>query len=622
MKHIGVVIICLLLNCSALCSTDSTGQNSEPFDLITEEESASFIEYITDFFSAGIDINRAEKEDFLELPGFDEETAEKIIAYRRSNSGFYSTGELYIIPEIDRDIIRKYYSLFKVDSGQPAWNNINGTISFRQEKRFNDKLPASYLGNAYKQRMKSDLRFGEAITARIITEKDPGELKFADHYTGYVTWKQSGIFRSVTLGSYILRSPAGLLSGSPYYITLGSQSLRFSNDLQVRGFSSSEENKYLLGGAATIALAGVTFTPFYSQNLYDGSFGNGAETFFLLDGGYHRNITERRLQDGLLVKSAGISASMKILPFLGSSVTFYHQDVASTSNRTAGNYGAASFSAQVEHYTMMSELVYNKSRLNYFLHGARKSAGRSPAGIYFRKLHDNSLPVYANPYRESSYQNSETGGGFYFRINPFSVPLDIFTDIFSYKKKGDPLAVSGFRILVTGEKKLTQTSLARAVYSLRSKDRIISGEMTQLNSVAERHSFSVLLQQSITSFLNLKNRLIYNLFRRDVASHSDGYAFISEIRFTKEDYYGFIAGYAGFSGGMIETASYFSERSFLDFGTLKGLTGTGSYIYTSLFAKLPLNFTLSVRAGWENKISYENFADKNISGSLMILYKW
>ncbi|GMU85699.1 MAG: hypothetical protein AMXMBFR48_09410 [Ignavibacteriales bacterium] len=622
MKLTGVVIICLLLSSTVLSSTDTTYQNSEPFDLITEEESASFIEYITDFFSTGIDINQAEKDDFLELPGFDEETAGKIVAYRSSNSRFYSTGELYIIPGINPDIIRKYYSLFKVDSRESSRNNLKGNFSFRQEKRLNQIQPLSYPGDEYKMRMKSELRYGETLTARIITEKDPGELKFADHYTGFLTWKQRGILRSVTLGSYILRSPAGLLSGSPYYITLGSRSLRFTNALQVRGFSSSEENRYLLGGAATIEFDGVTLIPFYSNNLYDGSFGNGAATLFLLDGGYHRSITERRLKDGLLVKSAGISASMNSLRYFRIGLTFYHQDVASASNRSAGNYGSASFSAQVDKYAIMSELVYNRSKLDFVVHAARKSAGNSPAGIYFRNLYDNSLPVYANPYRESSYQNSETGGGFYFRLNPFSVPLDCITDIFSYKKPGDPFTTSGFRILISGEKKLSEASVVRAAYSLRSKDRLINTAQAQQNSTAERHSFSVFHQQSVTPFLNLKNRLIYNLFRSDISAQSDGFAFISEIRYTKEDHYGFIAGYAGFSGGMIETASYFSERSFLDFGTLKPLTGTGSYIYTSLFAALPLNFTLSARAGWENKISYENLTDKNINGSLMILYEW
>lgn len=621
MRVPGVIAFFLIFSFGLLAQTDSLEGVSEPFDFVSEEESGSFFEYITDLFTTGIHLNRASKADFLELDGFDEETAEKIIHYRRENGKFYSTGELYIIPGINQDIIRKYFSFFRVDEAWASGRIINGNLLYRQEKQFNNDLPASYPGSEFRQMLKADIRFPNDIQARFITEKDPGELSFTDHYTGFIHWRSTTMIRSLTAGSFILRSPAGLLSGAAYYIPFGSRISRFSPDIQVRGFSSSEENRFLLGGAAELELSGVTLTPFYSSNSYDGSLSSYNEYYSLFDGGYHRSITERRLRDGLKITSSGISANVTHSSGAGGSFTFYHQDLKSAVNRGVNNFASASLSASFYEFSALSELVYSSSGLNVVIHAGRKSTGKTPAGVYFRRLRENSLPVYANPYRESSYLYSETGGGLYFRINPFSLPLDIVTDVFSYHRKTEPVTLTGFRCMIKSEKRLNPSTVIKAVYSVRSKDKIISELLSQKNSTGARHSVSIIVQNYFSAEASVRNRLIYNVYDNTVTGSEDGFAYITEFRYQKEQY-GIILGYSGFSGEMIETASYFSERTFLDYGLFKSLIGTGNYLYTSLFANLPFGFRLSLRAGLENKTSYDGLAVNSSNGSVILQYTW
>lgn len=622
MKLPGVILLSLIIFTYAYSQNDTTLQHIEPFDPSAEAESSSYIEYIFEYFSTGINLNRASKEDFLELIDFDEETADKIIAYRNSNGKFYSIGELYNIPGINQNIIRRYFSLFRADLSTGTSQNISGNFSLRNEKRFDRELPPYYLGNGLKQKMKAEFTYGENITARIITEKDPGEQKFADHYAGFISIRNTGFLKNITLGSFILRSPTGLLSNALYYIPSGNQSLKFTNELLIKGFSSTEENRYMQGGAAKFEVAGVTLTPFYSQNYYDGGFLRGEPTFYLIEGGIHSQSSSLQTQDALLVKSGGLSAALTILPFANGSITYYNQEVSSSSNNLVNNYGAASLSAIINDYVVLSEFVYNRGAMNTIVHAGRKSKGVSPAGIYFRRLFENTLPIFTNPYRETNIGYTETGGGFYFRINPFAIPFEFTADIFYQSKLNNRLEGSGFRLNAKAEKNLAPTLMLRTVYSLRSKDGTTISSSYGNYEIANRHSLSVILLQKISASLSAKNRVILNWFESPSGITSNGYTFNSEMRYHQEKVFGVIAGFAGFSGNTLETASYISESSFFEYSAIKSLMGTGIYLYTTLFVKLPLNFTLSTKINWEHRTDFYNMKDKNLSGSLLLLYEW
>lgn len=244
-----------------------------------------------------------------------------------------SIHELQSIPGFSVDDILLISSLFTVKQSESArLKNLLPQTRAEYVARLEHKSPLSegykdyykdyyrFLGSPYKIYNRFRVMVGNVISAGFLAEKDAGEKDLFDYTTFHFFYRNPGrgIIRRIALGDYIISFGSGIAvnTGFPVIKMIPITSLiNFHTD--VSPYMSTEENRFLRGGALSLGFKNLTITPFYSENKTDGRVvfldsseaGTPAIVTSLATTGLHRNMKELSYKDNVKIKAYGAMAN-------------------------------------------------------------------------------------------------------------------------------------------------------------------------------------------------------------------------------------------------------------------------------------------------------------------------
>ncbi len=136
---------------------------------------------------------------------------------------------------------------------------------------------ARYLGSPFRLYSRYRFTYYNNISFGITAEKDPGEEFFRgtqkngfDYYSAHLYLRDVGRIRSLALGDFQVQFGQGLTLWSGLAFGKSSDAVNLKkNGLGLRQYTSVDENNFLRGGGASVALGNVNLTAFYSSKYRD-----------------------------------------------------------------------------------------------------------------------------------------------------------------------------------------------------------------------------------------------------------------------------------------------------------------------------------------------------------------
>lgn len=354
-------------------------------DNLWEEE----VDRLEQMASHPLQLNRASREELLELPFLSGAQVDSLLSYRSAKHGFLALGELQLVRGMDY-FSRRWMSLFaRCDSAfqeERTWPRPRtlaerlkaGThevatlveVPFYQREGY--KTPATptannyFTGNSVRHLLRYRFAQKKELMWGVTMEKDAGEpvgkrgFYPYDYISGYIYAKPKGRKWSFVLGDYEVRKGRGLLFGRAIFG--GSQqfyqSQRYS-ELTLRPHTSAAETGFFRGASMQWALHGFTFSAFASARKLDGRMENDTVRSILTTG-LHRTVNEVLRRRNVLCLTGGLSVDWQCKWFA---------------------CGLSAYAANYNHTVWPEERFYNK----YYFRG-KNAGGMSGTYSYKRKL--------------------------------------------------------------------------------------------------------------------------------------------------------------------------------------------------------------------------------------------
>ncbi|WP_158278560.1 ComEA family DNA-binding protein [Rhodohalobacter mucosus] len=300
-------------------------ENLEPDDPDSDPE--YILTYLQELAANPVNINRADLDELLLIPGLNFRLASAIVTYRLENAPFESAADLIRVPGLGKATVKSLHPYITAGSRQEQardlylnrkyWlNNLRGemisryrSILQKQDGYIRPDSLGGFRGGPvhYYQRFKFT---SSKLSLNITQEKDPGEAVTGiggfDYSSWHIAVQQAGQLQSLVIGDYSLSFGQGLLLWT-------GGSFGKSRDV-VKSVSRNERGVRPYGSAAEAAgFRGVAFTygnrlqisGFYSNRKRTASVRDSVHIRFPGASGYHRTISELSRRHNLTQKTTG-----------------------------------------------------------------------------------------------------------------------------------------------------------------------------------------------------------------------------------------------------------------------------------------------------------------------------
>ena len=393
-----------------------------------------------------IDLNNATREQLASIYVLSEKQLNSFFNYRQKVGNLLSIYELQSIPDFD---LRTIYKLVPFVAVRPDGLSL-GTLTdgfggsnqylllryaqvLETKKGFTEpdsRSKVRYEGSPFKLYARYKMYSQKDFSLGFTLEKDEGESQLTDFKSFHVNFQNKGHWKNITLGDYQLQVGQGLVSSAGFYIGKGSETVLTirRNQLGVRPYTSTLENNFFRGVAATYQLGKFDVIGFYSRikrdaNLVQDKAMNLEYASSLQTSGLHRTGSEIADQASLLEENFGTDISYK-----NRDNTFQIGFTALKTNfdkpiqKAEKDYNLYEFSG-TENLLTGLHYSYNFQNLNFFGEIARSASRgigavsgvlgslgkRTDFSVLFRKYDRNFHSFYANGFSENSRNINETG---------------------------------------------------------------------------------------------------------------------------------------------------------------------------------------------------------------------
>ncbi len=481
------------------------------------EEEADRLEQIA---SHPLQLNRASREDLLELPFLSGAQVDSLLSYRLAKHGFLALGELQLVRGMDY-FSRRWLSLFvRCDSAfveERTWPHPHtlaerlkeGThevttlveVPFYQREGY--KTPATptannyFTGNALRHLLRYRFAQKKELMCGLTMEKDAGEpvgksgFYPYDYISGYIYAKPKDRKWSFVLGDYEVRKGRGLLFGRAIFG--GAQQFYMSQryaGLTLRPHTSAAETGFFRGAAAQWICKGFTFSAFASARKLDGRMENDTVRSILTTG-LHRTVNEVLRRRNVLCLTGGLGVEWQRKWFacgLSAYAAHYNHTVWPEErfynkyyfrgNNAGGMSGTYSYKRKL--FSLQGELALDKAGHFATEHVLGLSRyGKWTANLQLRHYDARYVSLYGRALQQASRVANEEGlllGGSY-RISR-RTELSASFDAFQFMKPTYTTILphaKGFELNVRGSHALKSGTVLQLRYKLRVRQHTVTG---------------------------------------------------------------------------------------------------------------------------------------------------
>lgn len=522
-------------------------ENFDPGD--TEFDSEQMTQFLQELAENPININNANVNALLQIPGLNLKLARGIIEYRSEVKPFETIEELDEVSGIGRVTLEQVRPYVTVGSGlelgralytNPRYWTADGEFQMfsrfqrdLQEARGYQQPPqeGGYIGSPIKYYQRIGYQ-SDHLSVNLTQEKDPGEelvgpFQF-DHRTWHVALENNGHLQMLVGGDYSLGFGQGLVLWSGAAFGKGSNVVGAvsRNGRGIKPYTSAQETNYYRGAAVTYG-GKLQFTGFYSNRKRSASEISPDTTRYPGTDGYHRTENEFLQKDNLQQQLYGGHIQFE-LPFgivgaTGYQTTFDRFIAASDQTYAQYDFEGTSNYAYGMDYTFLAgpavvfgEIAQSENGGYGLIAGVESSLGNdTDITLAYRKYQKEFQSILGNGFGEVSGQpkNEE---GIYLGMRHVigeKVTLSAYIDQFRFPSArfGTSQPTQGFDWLAKAEIDLTDD--LNVYVQLRSE--IEDDEYEGLDSFgrserrlgnAQRSSFRANLEYWVNENVRLRTR--------------------------------------------------------------------------------------------------------------------
>lgn len=413
-------------------------------DYSEEIDLTPYIEDLERILESPLNINNASRIDFEQLHFLSSFQIEKLLEYRKQVGQLFSIYEIPTIegftPEVAANL-EPFVVFLPPDQEPPTYLKQELNLRYTQilekasgfiadengEKAYNGIRPAML----FKYRAQK----GEKIKFGLTADNDSGEEFFGgtnkygfDFYSGYFGYHGKKILKQVYLGDYQVKTGQGLIQWTTYGIRKSVDATNVRQTGQgLRANTSSDENNYLRGAAASFELGKLELITYYSNSNVDANIvtedenGKVTEVSSIQTSGYHRTEGEIYDENALNVQQAGATVKYRKNRFsLG--LNGVYSKYAAPLVLSDQLYNRYNFSGD-QNYNLSTDFLWVLNRINFFGEAAMSQSGgkavlagleAQPANevafsVLYRNYARDFQSIRGTSFAESSKNSNERG---------------------------------------------------------------------------------------------------------------------------------------------------------------------------------------------------------------------
>ena len=412
-------------------------QALEDFDPESPEfNNERLVQYLQDLADQPVNINTADTDILLQVPGINLKIGRSIIEYRSKVKPFERVDELVNVPGIGAVTLEKVRPYVTVGSGPSLGRTLYtdhrywtyggrtelysrfGQTLEQQEGYRRGRSAGGYLGSAakYYQRLRYK---SNHLSLNLTQEKDPGEPLTGPGSFDYTSWhialEDNGKLRKFVAGDFGLSFGQGLVlwDGGAFGKGREVTGAVNRNERGVSSYSSAREAGFHRGAAVTYG-GRFQVTGFYSHRKRTASVIRGDTIRFPKSDGYHRTVNELNQRNNTRQKLYGGRLRMELpFGFLGATAyqamfNRYIKPGSSVYNRYdfSGSYASAvgvDYSLMLGHILAFGEVARSRNGGYGVIAGIESPAGKNTdVTLGYRRYSKDFQSIMGNGFGESS----------------------------------------------------------------------------------------------------------------------------------------------------------------------------------------------------------------------------
>jgi hypothetical protein len=577
-----------------------------------------------------IDLNTSTDKDFEKIGILTPYQIYSIIEYRTKKGSFVSVYELNGIDCISTSTLQTLLPYVIVNpenitfrcksknrAGQSLLVRVDRTLE-QQNGYAADSLIALYTnryypGNPYKEKLKYKFDYSEHYKAGFNAEKDPGETSFSgsnktfDFTSGYLQVQNIRYLKNMIIGDYSISFGQGLVAWSGYATSRSAFSVNIrKTNKGFKAYSSSDENRYLRGVAATVRLGNFYISPFYSSKHIDANIASTDSNKRVLvvssfqNTGIHALPGELLDEDALGEKTFGCNVSFEKGHFeIGSSIisTRYTAKIQKSNElykrySFSGNQlnsAGLNYTLRFRKSEFFGEIARNSFSGNALLCGVSlQAAPELSVAMLYRYFQPQYCSSYAAAFSQNTQPSNENGLYFGIEFIPArKLKINAYADFFRFPFPKYKISApsSGKNYFIESTYIISDDMDLSARYSLisRQEDATAIAPNPPALACTNVQKTRFVITYKLSNSFSLRNRVELSNYAKPSENIQKGYYFSQDISWISNDKKYTLAGrYAFFHTDGWESRIYTYENDILYSYSIPALSGKGIRAYIML----------------------------------------
>ncbi|MBO3698016.1 helix-hairpin-helix domain-containing protein [Roseivirga sp. E12] len=665
MRRSVLLIISLLL----LIITDRAhAQGRKPIDLqsfvekwLNDQEVGSnyqeLYERLILAYENPIDINRAEKEELINLGLLSISQVQNLLQYRQEVERLNTLYELQYVDGFDKQTINNILPFITLSTrslnASPLLKRIlserNNYLILRYERvlekkegyTIDDETQTHYFGSPNKAYLRYRVSKPGDFSIGLTAEKDAGERFIwkpksgnygMDFWSVHLMIQNKGRLKKGIIGDYQLQFGQGLIFGSGFSVGKGSETVNTLEraNIGISPYTSVVEGGFLRGLATTYAITSkLSSTVFVSSLNQDANIRlTNEETASYFSSfqltGFHRTQAEIENRHRVNEKTYGLALNYKpsekrkigfiaalnsfSVPIQRSDQAYNMFEFSGNQNFNIGVYGNTYW----ERFNFFGELAISKSMGTGSILGfSTYLTKRIDFGLIVRNYDKNFHSIRGSSFSENSRNINESGvyWGIKYKLNR-KFDLSAYYDSFRFHwlkfRVDKPSQGSDFLLRFN----YGANSNTKVYLQLRGKSKEENTTLANEGKVVgngKKLQYIINTQYQASSAITLQTRVQYSSFSIE-GEHTEGYAIMQDVNF-KIEALTFSSRIAIFDTEGLQNRQYAYERDVLYAFSIPGYSGQGVRSYLLFSYRLNRKFDIWTR------FARTTFYDRNEIGT-------